>query len=490
MTVYYPQAAVGLRILFEDFDGAAKFSGKEHNLVVTPKNVSVAINDYRTADTFKMELDYKTFPFDPRTLRAVGVSIFIEDMGKPFENDVQRRIKPTDTTFRPGSNAVFLGFADKNAITFDDTSRVVRLEGRDYTSLYIDSTYDNKKPIALDTPLENVIADLSLQLKATSKIQFVTVIDDVPTLAEFYPDFNPLATTRSKKKQESYWDVIQELVRKAGLICYVELDRLILSKPNAIYDKKKLKQFIWGKNLSSLDFERKLGRLRDFNIAVRSMNIEKKEVIEAKIPEEASKEWAISTGIPAKRIKIEKLTPEGEKSDEDAKFLTFRIPDIAKKEHLIEVAQSIYEELGRQQIEGKFETKEMCVREGASRDLKNNPGVEFDVTKIRNATPIDLRIFERDQIDSQVASELGVSVESLAQDTVISRDIKKSLRTKYLVQKCYPENVAEALADTMGKFDTPFYTKAVQFDFDIETGFKMKLDFINFIELSQSLIGG
>ena len=487
--IYYPQAAASLRLLFEDFDGKAKFSGKEHVITITPKNVSVARNDYTKADTFKMDLDYKAFPFDPRSLRAVGVTIFIEDMKFPYDEGVQRRIEPRDVTFKGNDNAIFIGFADKNMIKFDDNNRTVTLEGRDYTALYIDSTYDNKEPINLTTPLENVIASLSGQLAGTKNIQVIAKVDNIPTLSQFYPDFNPLATTRSKKKQESYWDVIQELARKAGLIIYVELDRLIISKPNAIYDRKKMKQFVWGKNLSTLEFERKLGRVRDFNIYVRSMNIEKKEVIEAKIPEEASREWAVSRGIPAKRVTIEKLAPDGKKNTQDAKFLSFRIPDIASKEHLVDVGQSIYEELGRQQIEGSFESFSMCTMEGDSRDFSSKPGVEFDVTQIKNATPIDLRVLEREQIDNQVALELGVPAQNLVKEDLISRDVKSSLRAKYLIQNGYSSQVAEALADVIGRFDTPFYTKAVQFDFDIESGFKMKLDFINFIELPQSLAG-
>lgn len=491
MTIYYPQAAVSLKILFENFDQESPLAGKEYNIKMTPRRISVAINDYRTADTFNMELDYRSFPFDPRTLRAVGVSIFVEDMGKPYDDNGQIRIEPKDTTYKPDSNAIFLGFADKNSITFDDNNQTVKMEGRDYTSLYIDATYDNASPISMDTPLENVIAKLSNQLRATRDIRIKLNVDDIPTLSEFYPDFNPMGLTRSKKKQESYWDVIQELARKAGLIIYVELDQLVISKPNVVYDRKKMKQFIWGKNIATLDFERKLGRVRNFNIVVRSMNIEKKEVLEAKIPLDATREWSISTGIPKKVVTIEKLGPDGKKlPPEDAKYLAFRLANISSKDHLIEVGQSIYEELGRQQIEGSFESMEMCVREGDSRDFKNNPGVEFDVTKIRNATPIDLRIFERDQIDSQVATELGISIEQLAKNDTAHRGVARDLRVKYLKQRCYPEKIAQALAETMGKFDTPFYTRAVQFDFDSETGFKMKLDFINFIELSQRLIGG
>lgn len=477
MTFYYPQAAVSLRILLENNGSSDPRLNQEYSINITPKSLRVTINDYTKADTFSMELDYKNFPFDPRTIRAVGVTIFMEDQKSLFDTDAKqfKTIEPKSSTASSASNAIFLGFADEDAINFDENDRTVTLEGRDYTALMLDEPYNDKAPISMTTNLENVIAGLLLRLKSTREIQVLVdpKIDDLPTLAQFYPDFNPLSGARSKRRTETYWDVIQDLASKAGLIIFIELDKLRITKPNALYDREDLKQFVWGKNIKRLSFKRKLGRMKNFNVGVRSLNMEKKEVLQAIIPADSSVSWSLTNGIPQKTIQTERLLPNGETEKKDAPIIMFRIPDVANKEALVAIGESLFEELGRQQIEGTLETNDMCTIEGDvgnSSLAENATGVEFDVTKIRNATPIEIGI---DQGDISAIGKLKTPAE----------------RTKYLVQRCYDPFIAAIFAETMGKFGTIFYTRAVDFKFDGTNGFSMSLDFINFIENVESLIG-
>jgi len=476
VTYYHPQAVASLRILLEDNGASDPTLKQEYNLNITPKSLRVTINDYTKADTFSMELDYKNFPFDPRTIRAVGVSIFIEDQKTLWDTNRQefKIIEPKSDTPTEASNAIFLGFADDDSIRFDEDDRTVTLEGRDFTALLIDEPYDDRGPISLTTNLENVIAGLLTRLPSTREIKVIVdpKIDDLPTLAQFYPDFNPLAGTRSKRKNETYWDIIQDLARRAGLIIYMELDKLKITKPNALYDPDELKQFVWGKNLRTLSFKRKLGRMKNFNVGVRSLNIEKKEVLEAIIPADASLSWSLTNGVPRKTVTITKLLPNGDKEEKNAPVIMFRIPDIANKEALVAIGESLFEELGRQQIEGTLETNDMCTIEGdvgGSALIPNKRGVEFDITKIRNATPIEISI---DQDDISAISKLKSQAE----------------RRKYLLARCYEPLTAEVFSKTMGKFGTKFYTRAVDFKFDGTNGFSMSLDFINFIENVDSLI--
>ena len=48
--------------------------------------------------------------------------------------------------------------------------------------------------------------------------------------------------------------------------------------------------------------------------------------------------------------------------------------------------------------------------------------------------------------------------------------------------------IADALAEVIAKFDSPFFTKAVQFTVDQESGWSMEIDFLNFIDLPRSLV--
>lgn len=469
MSVYYPQAAVELQIIWEDFEknknigplasgiGPLPTGGlnKLYLLPIFTKRVTVHVNDYTQADTCDLEIDYKNFPFDPRCIRACGINVFMEDQKALVKNGSPIAIKPSD------ANAVFLGFADEESISFDDDHRTVKMECRDFTSILIDTKHP-AETLDTTTPLDMLIQSMLSDLPAAIKIKVDNRTGSpLPTLSQFAPDFlSPQDTKRNPKVNESYWDVIQDLVNRAALIAYIELDTLVITKPRVLYNKKSAKQFIYGGNLKTLEFKRKLGRKKGFNIRCVSLN--GKGVEEAKIPLDATAQWTTEMGITNDEVKIPQVNSDGTEGDpKTAPYISFRFPNLVKKQ-LIEVGQKIYEEVSRQQLEGSFTTKEM--------DVVDKDGTCFDVTDIRNGTPIEVIISQGD-------------LEGLNQIKSVRE------REKFLISRCYEPAVAHALAQTLDKFSLTFYTKSVQFTVDQESGFHMRLDFINFIELDQKGLG-
>ena len=70
MGIYYPQAVMTLRLRPENFgDTGSEVLNTDQVFTVVAKRVVVMLNSYREADTFDAELDFKTFPFDPRIIR-------------------------------------------------------------------------------------------------------------------------------------------------------------------------------------------------------------------------------------------------------------------------------------------------------------------------------------------------------------------------------------------------------------------------------------
>lgn len=461
MSFYYPQAVMVLKVKWEDF--GATISEELSRFVVVAKRVRVSINDYTKADEFDAEIDYKNFPFDPRAIRAVQVTIHIEDKKKVFlQNNQLNRIVPSE------ENTVFTGFVDEESITLDEQDRVVRFEGRDQTSLLIDATYSGKA-LDLTKSVDQVIQSLVDELPATKgKLTVENRAGSLPSLASVAPDYEELSRTRSSKKKEKYWDVIQDVAQRAALIAYVELDTLVITKPRVLYGDSQPIRFIYGNNLENLTFKRKIGRQRGVNIKVQSFNPEKKEVLTAKIPEESTNEWANALGVAQAPVTIDKLDKNGEPVDppEEAPYFTFNVPDIASKDQLIEIGQSLYEEIGRQQIEGTFTTKEMCIL-----DVINNVERRSDLVKVRNGTPV------------------AISVEGTDLEK-IQRDVPKGDRKAYLERKCFKPEVAAAFAEVIGKFANRFYTREVTFTVDQTQGFQMELGFVNFIETTNKSLGG
>lgn len=455
MKYFYPHAVARLRVVWENFgDDTSPSLQQVYEVNVIPKSVKVNINSYVEADTFELEVDYKTFPFDPRTIRSCQVSIFMENLDK---------LGDPLSAMEPGEeNAVFEGFADEDQMQLDDSQRCVRIKGRDFTALYIDAKWPGKM-LPLDKPVDQVIAGIIGRLKATGNITVDnrTGSATLPTLAKFYPDFGALAGKRNAKQNEKYWDVIQDIANRAGLICYMELDKLVLTKPRTLYDPSKAVQFVYGKNLKKLEMTRKFGRQKGFNILVRC--ITGKEVLKAEIPKD-------STNLPegGDYVRIPKQSPKGamvDKKEEDsiAPVMAFNVANVTDKAHLVEVGEKIYEELGRQQIEGSITTSVMDAPSGA--DV-----LCFNLLKLRNGTPISI-VIGTDDLE-------GIrKVDNVAQ------------RTQYLQMRGYPQKVATIFAQTLGKFTTPFYTKSVSFSLDADQGFRIDVDFLNFIETAGKGLG-
>lgn len=466
MPVYYPQGIMTLRVRLEDHGDTENVNLQElHAFSVVCRRVRVQLNSYLEADTFDAEIDFKNFPFDPRSIRSAGVTIHVEDRKRIFRtNNSLRLLQPTEESI------IFQGFADEDNIELDEEKRTVRLEGRDFTSLLLDQEYVGD-PIATTKPIDQVIKGLLEELEATAEIEILNQTNGtLPTISQFSPTFNKEAAVKNGRPRKTYWDMIQSIVEQAGLIGYISLDKFVLSKPRALYNKSKAKKFVYGHNLKSLTFTRKLGRQKGFNIRVLSLDIEKKKVLEAKIPEEATEAWTQDISLPRKRIQVPNIKPDGTQGEpKDAPFITFRVPNVTNKDQLVSIGEKIFEEVGRQQIEGSLSTKEMVIC-----DKEND---FFNATEFRIGTPIEVSI---DQGDLEGMPRL---LESGSQSNRVNR-IKK-----FLIERCYDPKIALAFAQSLVKFNAVFFTKAVEFTLDQENGWTMDIDFINFIELPQNLAG-
>lgn len=466
MSLYYPQCAVSLRVIWEDFGTGAEILQEPQSLMISCRNVSIERNDYTEADTFSATIDYKSFPFDPRTMRACGISVYMEDRRTVF--------KPTNSLnlIEPNEdNIVFQGFADESSITFDDSTRSVSLEGRDFTSLFIDVKRINTEVIQLSKPLDQVIRDLIDEQETTKDIKIENRTgQEFPVLSKIAPDFNPFTSVKNQKRKETYWDIMQSILQRIGLVGFIEIDKFVITRPRNIYEKKDIKQFIYGGNIKDLKFKRKLGRAKDYNVKLVSVNLKKKTVLEAFIPKEA-KDPKFIADFGNVEVTIPQLDKDGKKikNPKVADYITFPVPKITDKDVLISMAEDVYEEMARQQIEGSLSTFEMEIPE----EIENGQDFKTKVvkfSKIRNGTAIKI-YFSQDEI-----SEINSSS---------SEEEKKN----FLIKRGYPINIASAFASSLNRINTALYVKSVRYELDQEEGFSMNLDFINFIDIDSALLG-
>jgi len=430
---------------------------------VSCRNLRVERNDYSEADTFSARIDYKSFPFDPRCIRALGVTVCMEDRKEVF-----KRTNNLSLIVPSKENIIFQGFADEGSVEFDDETRSVNIDGRDFTSLFIDVKRFNSSPISLSKPIDQIIQALILEQESTENITVENRTGEpLPTLSELAPDFNAKTSVKNQKRKEKYWDIMQDILRRVGLLGFIEVDKFVIAKPQNIYEKKEIKQFIYGGNVKDLKYTRKLGRSKNYNVKINSINIPEKRVEEVKIPEEATNPDFIRN-FGNSVITIPQLDKDGKKitPEKPADYLTFPVKDISNKEQLIKIGESVYEELSRQQIEGSLTTYEMEIP-------------EEDAT---GARPVGFN-----QIKNGTAIKIYMSQSELKQ---ISSESSEAEKRRFLIRRGYPNNVASAFANSLSRINTAFYTKSVTFEIDQDNGFEMSINFINFIDLDSQILGG
>jgi hypothetical protein len=522
MSYYYPRAAVQLRIVPEDYTLASVVSLQSgYTINVQAKSVTVERNDYRTADKFNLEIDYKSFPFDPRTIRALGVVIYMQDVPPDADsdgttNDIEIGASTlVDPTI---SNAVFIGFADENEINFDEAGRKVSISGRDCTALLIDQKYSNKSPLNENLPLDKAIKGLLAAFPATAQIPLIVCKQTDGT----NPLLPILATYRSSNgnknggmantgggKRETYWDIIMDSCDRAGMIIFMGIGQnnkgqivpaLYLTTPKnqaTDVDQATGKQrtdtiddikIIYGQNVKNLRFKRKIGRMRGFNIMVRCRD--GKNIIKALVPEGANQSWCTKYGIQRVPVRIPQLKPDGSvdqlAASQPAPYITFTYHGVQNQAALILIAQRIYEQYSLQQLEGSFETFEMVGHgtasgsESAGRNTYNSATKTYESSTIAISTKT--KVFDLTQIRKGQTICIEIDPQDLAG---ISRLSSWDEKTEYLVQRGYDYTTANLFATTINKMSPRFQIKSYKMSMSNESGFKLSVEFQNLISFEE-----
>ena len=401
-------------------------------------------------------------------MRAIRVTIGILDLKRLKKFSVQ--------AFKENSDSViFVGFADRHTIRLDESERIVSFEGRDYTSIFIDTPYLGKG-VNLKRPVKEVIEDLIKQVPGEHNIE---VLDRsgmaIKSVAKSLPGWS-LSTGRDSTDGEfeytstnkNYWDVIVSLCQAAALICYIELDKLVLTTPRILYSKTSKKPtipFIYGENLSDFSFYRNLGRKKKFNIALHSFDYHSKRDTVVYIPRDAEKSWAKEMNINKTHQMVRFLDGFGVARTKTAPFYSFSFNNKSRNE-LIQIGQKTFEEFVRQQLEGECSTREM--------KINDTTGIEFDLTKIKVGTPVLLEIRQED-------------VKYIMRQGPDGQRISDGQRMAYLIRKGWKIEAAklliESVAEGAGRLRPLFYTREAQIEMNSD-GFFLRIGFVNFIQLS------
>jgi hypothetical protein len=422
MKATYPRALIELDVLFDDL-GAGN-SEEMKSFLVIPRDVEIERNHHREADTFKATLDWLDFPIDPRTARSIRVVVWMGDVGSP----------EAELTLESERFQAFVGYVDEPETSLEDGGETVHLGGRDYTCLFLDHVWSGRS-INITVPLQQVVSDIIGEVPGAQGI-FVEFADG----SELVRVSEALGKTKyTPQAKDDAWTVLVEICGFVGLIPVIDLDRLVIRTPRQVEQRSMVAMY--GRDLSRLVFRRKFNEVRTQQVVVRCWDAQNAVSRLAKYP-------------PTPIITRKKVGANGKVTTETAPQISWYVQGAFSEAQLSEIAQAIYEDVARDQVDGTLETAEM-------RDANGT-----ELWLLANGDRVDVRLGAGDY-----ASILAMSdSEALASLTSGPRGMKPDVAKALIAAQRRAEKLA-----------TLFYVRRARHSWSRDDGYKLVVDFATYV---------
>lgn len=449
---------------------------------ILPSSVEIVRNGLTTADTATIELAHSDAPFDPRAIRSAAVEIVVgtvdavayaAGMSGATRDDgsalsVVGRIGEGEA---PPGVTRFVGVVDTWAVSLADDDRIT-LTCRDLTSLLLDEPLPRGAGVDLTQPLDRGVRDFLEAFPALRGFTVAFGVDDEPAIvpADALPSSRRTgaggrrARRQPRAAEMKVWDYLSDLAVSLGLVATLEDYTIRFIRPRTFYaSRARARRFVYGRNLASLDFERKLGGVKTPTVEVRSFDPVLGRTRWARYP---TRDGAASSGVfptsPPRPSRANNVQPSG--AGQEDKIQTFPISGFSDPTSLEAAAESIWQQLARQELEGTFETEDVSSYES------EEPG---DLLELRAGDAVELLVASQ---DAQDVREQLVSAGILA-------GLSVAARARYLERLGYRQSVARALAqiqETAAQFTT-FRVDTATIRFGQDEGIAITVEFRNFL---------
>jgi len=460
---------------------------------IIPQTASLQYNGIRTADTLKLDVLYRDMPFDPRVIRSCAVQFFLgtvsaEEYQRGINGELRAQATPSgslpfhvipDETIdqRGGvrSNLRFEGWVDDWESNWSGgDAPMIRLNCTDNTRILIEQDAPPRLTITPKKEIDRAIAEYLAnfpQFRGISVLYQPTVDrSQIPKIEEvgkkFRPELGPNPSGKGGGKL-TVWDYLTDVAGALGHVVRFQGSTVIIQRPRTLYDNslparaddtfqpRKLpsgrvldrRLYLYGRNIDSLTFKRQFATHPATNIEVRCYDTTRKTTVIARYPEKDGRQ---SRPLP------------GNSNDQKWKVIEVRWPP--DETVLKIIAQSAYEQIGRQEIVTQIVTKNLGSFGGGNLDpdaLDCQPGDAIDVETYRgNEDPPNTVAEIEEQIRTRAAGFL--------------KDVGY---TDPELGKAYQEAI-----NNVG-LQTTFRVKTVAFDWNTEDGITIDFELINFIEV-------
>lgn len=453
---------------------------------IQPVSASIERNGLTAPDACNITLNYADAPFDPRSIRSCGVEVLIgiippSQVYEGLELGQTRGDGSLVSTIGDQADGSiygatrFVGFVDEWSVRYSSDGDSVTLECRDMSAPLRDLKLNPGESIDLSVPLTEGIQRL---LDSVSPTTAGVVVrwqgeGDPPTPADAAPGRRRARRGRVARRNRSgdeemtIWDHIVDTCVSTGTVPLVRDFDVVVSEARTMFGTQDALRMVYGKNIESLEFTRRMGGVKVPTIEVRAWDAAIGRTRWARYPvrrgERASGIFGVTN--PPRALRANEVTPSGANPTESirTKIVTHTTDPVV----LERIARNAFEQTGRQEIEGQFSTYDVS-------SYDHDP-FEVDLLDARTADPVEVLIVAATSEDSPTST--------LAELQAFTR----ARRRDYLTSLGWNKDVADrfaALQDANG-FQSVFRIQDIRVDFDNEDGIKIGVGFINYITVRE-----
>jgi len=485
---------------------------------VIPKAATVELPGFRQAGKFSLTLDFRDLPIDPRAFRAIGVEVHTDCIDPGDFGTGVTTLPPAGqgrrSTLRPRPDTLRIaGFVDEVSVEYGSDKSEVTLEGRDYRGYLLDTPlYPGQlEGLKLDEGIDDVVRQI-LGLHPFYALCNVRVnpddwpdgiptclgLDDVCRVGRGADGGDPSAPPSGESGKQKLWDVVTHFCYLVGAIPYYEGFTLNIRPVRSIYDVVKdagidpriptpfknglrravqldsgtspisFRAMIYGNNLKNFKMNRKLTgvtvpAIEAIGVDTSSPARGAKKIITARWPKADP-----TAGSAEDTASTTAVAPSGDSSA--ANVLRIPVPGVRNPATLLQIAQSVFEELGRiGDIQGTCETKNCASFGGDNSDpdlLRLKPGdpvtILVDTRHLSAKSPLVSEL--TDHARRAPEEEIKAIAAALGGDENLARVIVATARNGV------PQNVQT------------FRVQTARFTWSAKTGMSIAFDYANYVE--------
>lgn len=441
-SLFWPRCRAWLEVVF---DGRGAANSEPFHFEIDCRSATVSFNGYYEADTFTMEFDARSLPFDPDMVAYCAARVYMWDS--------QRNLHRPEWAVE--ENLMVKGLVDNISATIVGTDTVIKFECRDYTALLIDTEWDPRDAIPAGGFLPDLvqkIADAAAPKESQARFAVEFRSDNDPPIVG-----GTLRDTKKKglyvKPGKNYWDVIWDLCIQHAYVPRVEGSTIIISEPNT-ETRQTLTQsprLIYGRSLTSLEITRKFNRETVPQIVIVAYDPNTGKKIEVTFPSQRNVDKRVTATREQPRDALGILLTV--KKEE---VMYFPAPKgIIDPKALLRYARMRFYHLGRGETIYTMETNHLYVP-GAS-------GEQVNLLQLRPGRAVGV-VF-----DPFKATHL--------------RELEFGQRIEAVVAQGYHPKVAFFIAENVDKLDffkQDYYYNRGDVNYSIENGVEIKIEATNF----------